>query len=88
MPNPVLFAAEFSECVSWIEDRGIETKEVVPTDTSPNETKKEPAKIVDTHRANSENESQIENVDKSENFDLLMRIYSEETALPSVSPIN
>ena len=71
-----------------IDNSIIETKEVVPTDTSPNETKKEPAKIVDTHRANSENESQIENVDKSENFALLMRIYSEETALPSVMPKN
>ena len=71
-----------------IDNSMIETKEVVPTDATPNETKKEPTKVVDTHRANSENVSQIENVDKSENFALLMRIYSEETALPSVLPKN
>ena len=35
-----------------IDNSMIETKEVVPTDTSPNETKKEPTKVVDTHRTN------------------------------------
>ena len=38
-----------------IDNSIIETKEVVTTDATPNETKKEPAKVVDTHRANSEN---------------------------------
>ncbi|MCL0105329.1 sortase [Dehalococcoidia bacterium] len=71
-----------------IDNSIIETKEVVTTDATPNEAKKKPAKIVDIQTANSKNESQIENINKSENFALLMRIYSEETAWPSILPKN